>query len=689
VEVDDTSLSLRAYEPGDYTFALFSQEIGDGMMGGGRDDDIPLMSLLDTERCDYGGGRDDDVPLYYFFGIADYTSGSWRWFGPYSEGGPTLEVYTSDLKNRFKSPSDRYYVVFLTTSPGRSASQLPREGVIAPLPFDPEGRSASQGEEAPGGVRINRLVTDAEAGHATIPSIVTGLQAAVDGSSVALDWDANPDPDVLLHRIYRRDVALGPDFTLLDEVDTPTLTYEDMTAVTDTTYVYGVVAVNDVGAGGRGEVGAGPPLILGVTPTSGMTGGTATFRAALFGSAPFAIEWGFGGGATPDSTTEASPQVTLSDPGDYFAWVMADNALGHDSIDFVLTVNGPPGMWHIQVATSFPAEMIANVSLAEVNGNPAISYDDWSGRDLMYVRATSPDGSSWGTPVTVDSVGDVGLDCRMVVVNGNPAISYYDSTNGCLKYVRATDADGSSWGTPVVVWGGGSTGTHSSLAVVNGSPAVAFHDSGYDALWYAQATDINGASWGMPVTADGTIGVGWYTSIAFVNFAPAIAYYDHNLENLMYVRATDPNGASWGSPVIADGVGDDGYEGISMAMVYIYPAISYPDSYPNDDLKFVRATSFDGSTWGTPVTVDSAGDVGDWSSLAIVNGRPAISYMDWTDENLNYVRALDPYGDAWGTPVAIDGPSVAQMSSLTEINDCPAIAYCDWSTGELKFAICY
>lgn len=689
VEVDDTSLSLRAYEPGDYTYALFSQEIGDGVMGGGRDDDIPLMSLLDTEVCDYGGGRDDDIPLYYFLGIADYSVGSWRWFGPYTEGGPTLEVYTDDLKNRFKSPSDLYYVVFLTASTGHTTSQLAPEGLVAALPFSQNDRSVMQEEEEPGGVRINRLVTDAEAGHATIPSIVTGLEAAVGGSSVILTWDANPDPDVLSHRVYRRDVELEPDFTMIAEIDVAAGEfYEDATAVPDTTYIYGVTAVNDAGEGGMGALSCGPPKILGVAPLSGDTGDTVTFAMTLLGSEPFTIEWAFGGGATPDSSTEEKPVVTLGDPGDYFAWVMADNALGHDSIDFVLTVNGPPCEWHIQVAASFPVEMIADVSLAEVNGNPAISYDDWSGRDLMYVRATTPDGSSWGTPVTVDSVGEGGMDCRLVVVNGNPAISYYDSTNGYLKYVRALDANGTTWGSPVVVDSSGNAGD-SSLAVVNSYPAISYSDNFSDCQNFVRATDANGDSWGAPVAADSTAGVGWYNSLVFVNFAPAIAYYDHNLENLMYVRATDPNGVSWGAPVVADGVGDAGYEGISMAVVYIYPAISYPDSYPNDDLKFVRATSMVGSTWGTPVTVDSTGDVGDWSSLAIVNGRPAISYMDWTNERLKYVRAVDPYGDAWGTPEMIDGPSVSTMSSLVEINGCPAIAYCDWNTGELKFAICY
>ena len=72
IEVEDESLNLRAYEPGDYTFAVFGQEVGDGVLGGGRDDDIPLFTLFEVESCTYGGGRDDDIPLNYFVGLADY-----------------------------------------------------------------------------------------------------------------------------------------------------------------------------------------------------------------------------------------------------------------------------------------------------------------------------------------------------------------------------------------------------------------------------------------------------------------------------------------------------------------------------------------------------------------------------------------------------------------------------------------
>jgi len=689
IEVEETSLNLRAYRPGEYTYALFAQEIGDGVMGGGQDDDIPLQSLLDTEACTYGGGQDDDIPLLFFVGLADYTAGAWRWFGPYTEGGPTLKVYSGELKNRFKSPSDHYYVVILAASPGRGASALPAGGCVAELPFDPGARAAAQEGEAPGGVRINWLVTDVEAGHQTIPAAVTGLEAAVGGSSVTLTWDGNPDPEVTHHEVWRLEPGVG-EWTHLDDVGMPQLTYEDLTAAADTTYIYGVCAVNGAGTGGRGQVSCGPPMILGVTPTAGNLGDTVTFAMTLLGSGPFAIEWDFGSAATPNTSTEAKPVVTLNDVGDHFAWVMADNALGHDSIDFVLTVEGPPGEWHIQVVDGVPGKVRGDASLAVINGNPAISYASgvlMDAFDLKYVRATSPEGSAWGTPVTIDSLYNL-AGGGLVVVNGNPAVSYWDYDSHHLRYARALDENGDSWGTPVTVDSSGDAGYDNSLAVVNGYPAISYHYVPGDCLNYVRATDANGDAWGAPITVDSTSGTGYSNRLVFVNFAPAIAYCNDNLNELRFVLATDFNGTAWRAPVTVDSAGADSiYQDISMIRVGPYPAISYPGD-PDSDLKFVRAVSFDGSTWGAPVIVDSADNVGDWSSLAMVNGRPAISYLS-SSGDLSYVRAGDPWGDSWGTPETIDSPGLSGVSSLLEVNGCPAIAYDDTGTGELKFAIYY
>jgi hypothetical protein len=69
------------------------------------------------------------------------------------------------------------------------------------------------------------------------------------------------------------------------------------------------------------------------------------------------------------------------------------------------------------------------------------------------------------------------------------------------------------------------------------------------------------------------------------------------------------------------------------------PHISYYD-YTSVNLKYARWT---GSAWSVE-TVDSTGDVGDYTSLALDSeDRPHISYYDYTNKNLKYATTSDEY----------------------------------------------
>jgi hypothetical protein len=264
----------------------------------------------------------------------------------------------------------------------------------------------------------------------------------------------------------------------------------------------------------------------------------------------------------------------------------------------------------------------------------------------MFARNSAVDGSGTWTLSILDSIGQVGQYASLAVVNGNPAISYYDVTNLDLKYVRATDASGTSWGTPVTLDSIGAVGQYTSLAVVNGNPAISYLDvSGFD-LKYVRATTANGTlvgDWGTPVTLDSTGFVGLYTSLVVVNGNPAISYRDNTNGDLKYVRATTTSGTTWGTPVTLDSIGAVGLY-TSLAVVNGNPAISYYDS-TNRDLKYVRAATASGTLvgdWGTPVSLDTAISSGEYTSLAVVNGNPAISYYDSTNRDLKWAVIIPP-----------------------------------------------
>mgnify|MGYP003924326213 CR=1 FL=1 len=85
------------------------------------------------------------------------------------------------------------------------------------------------------------------------------------------------------------------------------------------------------------------PEILSVTPTSGQAGTVVEFRATVVGTPPFEYLWDFGGGAIPNWSNDASPQVTLvGTAGIYDASLRVDNEFGFDVFPFQLEVIAEP-----------------------------------------------------------------------------------------------------------------------------------------------------------------------------------------------------------------------------------------------------------------------------------------------------------------------------------------------------------
>jgi formylglycine-generating enzyme required for sulfatase activity len=107
------------------------------------------------------------------------------------------------------------------------------------------------------------------------------------------------------------------------------------------------------------------------------------------------------------------------------------------------------------------------------------------------------------------------------------------------------------------------------------------------------------------------------------------------------------------------------------------PHISYYD-FSNGDLKYAR---YDGAAWQVEV-VDSGGDVGEYTSLALdAAGRPHISYFDgYLNYDLKYAR-YD--GAAWQVEV-VDGGGGGFTSLALDAAGRPHISYL--GNGDLKYA---
>jgi hypothetical protein len=209
---------------------------------------------------------------------------------------------------------------------------------------------------------------------------------------------------------------------------------------------------------------------------------------------------------------------------------------------------------------------------------------------------------------------------------------------------------------------------------------VCYFNENDDNLYYVRALDATGGSWGTVVKAadNGGLGqAGLYCDMAEVDGRPAIAYWDSGAEWLMFLRANNADGSSW--PVTATPVdtATTADQGLALEVVDGNPAIAYVDN-GNDDLLYVRASNATGSSWGIAQVVD-AESVDKLPSLAVVNGNPAIAYV--RGSNLYYTRSGTASGSSWSAPVQVGERfsivNQIQSVSLASVGSKPAIAFHD------------
>lgn len=303
-------------------------------------------------------------------------------------------------------------------------------------------------------------------------------------------------------------------------------------------------------------------------------------------------------------------------------------------LKFIAAQNSIGTMWMppVNVTTNGNVGYYSSLIWLPGYGVPAISYCDITSMDLKFVRAASPQGTFWGTPVTVDSLNDVGpLNSLILLGNSRPAIAYYDANYGDLKFVWSNDTGGNSWSVPVYVDSNATVNAGvPSSAMVSGKPAILYLNGNNNDLLYTRANDSTGAVWAASqVVANGTA-----PSLAVVNGRPAFCH--NNSGSLCYQRAADPTGSVWNAAIVLDTVAV-APRSMQLAVVGGKPAVSYYDS-ANGDLKYVFAQDADGTLWNAPVTVDGGGTVGQYNSLAEVSGSPAISYYDASNGDLKFVR---------------------------------------------------
>jgi hypothetical protein len=193
--------------------------------------------------------------------------------------------------------------------------------------------------------------------------------------------------------------------------------------------------------------------------------------------------------------------------------------------------------------------------------------------------------------------------------------------------------------------------------------------------------------YGFIKTIDSVGIVGLYTSIAVNGDNVYVSYFDSTNMDLKFARSTD-GGATWsaGNIKAVDSAGDVGYfTSIKADGSNIY--ISYLDG-TNNELKIAKSTD-SGATWpaGNIKTVDTNG-VGYFTSTAVDGANVYISYGDTTNLDLKFAKSTDG-GATWpaGNIKTIDSAgSVGNQNSIMVNGSIIYISYLDGTNYDLKIA---
>ncbi len=338
-----------------------------------------------------------------------------------------------------------------------------------------------------------------------------------------------------------------------------------------------------------------------------------------------------------------------------------------------------------------PGDVGSYCSTCVIGGKPSIAYFDGSNQSLKFVQALDADGSQWGTPMTIDGSPTVhcGMFCSLSG-GGSISIAYYDSTNGDLKYRYCNDPTGTDWYLPLVLDSTGDVGQYLSTLRASGQ-AISYYDATNGHLKFIRSNDNFGTEWEPAVVVDSSSGVGNDTDLGYIHGRYAISYGTSS-GSLKYVRASSFDATTWGTPIVLDARGTVGVQS-SLEEINSQPAVVYIDYDVAGGLKYVRANDTDGISWPAPTLIDPRPNAGFYPSLHVLSYSyfPAVSYYNYATGDLDYLSALDMDGTTWGTPQTLDAAGDVGWYSSTAVpmNGTPGIAYYDYSNTSLKYIKLY
>jgi hypothetical protein len=242
-------------------------------------------------------------------------------------------------------------------------------------------------------------------------------------------------------------------------------------------------------------------------------------------------------------------------------------------------------------------------------------------------------------------------------------------------------------------------GRYSKIAIgSDGLPVVAYatRNGGGDFLRFLHCGNEACTSGNASRTIDAGTSSGFFPSIAIgTDGLPIISYYDNGSFDLKVVHCGTALCDAGNVTTPLDTAGTVGALGSIAIGADDLPVISYYDQ-TNGNLKVAHCVDVTCAVAGTALTtLDNVGDVGSWTSIAIVSGAPVISYYDTTNTNLKVARCTNAACIGGNTFTTVDNTTdrdVGRYNDITIGSDgLPVVVYADIvgeAEGTLKLAHC-
>jgi hypothetical protein len=261
------------------------------------------------------------------------------------------------------------------------------------------------------------------------------------------------------------------------------------------------------------------------------------------------------------------------------------------------------------------------------------------------------------------------------------------------RYGQASPVQNPRSNTLTTIDSGGYVGYYTSITLgTDGLAVISYYDNTNYDLKVAHCGNAACSSGNTITTIDSGGNVGQHTSITIgMDGLPLISYYDVTNYNLKVAHCGNTACSSGNTITTVDSSGDVGnYTSITIGKDGL-PIISYFDD-TNDDLKVAHCGNADCSSGNIVTTVDSEGIVGSYTSITIgTDGQAVISYYDETNYHLKVIQCFGAYCSSFANNITTvdSGGTVGQYTSITIGTDgLPVISYLDVGNNDLKVAKC-